>query len=158
LFIDGFLYSGDVEQVDIPKLRWHIEEYRGGGMDVPVNVKLGHEKLEMSFDITCHDATVLGLYGLAQGQNKIFKFFGHLISYDGTEKGVQIELHGFICELDQGAVKPNSKTTAKVTVSADYMKHVIDNAVILEIDALNKKFIVNGVDQDANARRLLGII
>src|ERR1043165_1650360 len=110
LFIDGVLYSGDVESVELPKLKWKIEEYRGGGMDVPVAVKLGHEKLELNFTLTCHDANLLGIYGLGQGNNKIFKFFGSLISYDGTEKGVQLEVHGFPHELDQGTVKPGEKT------------------------------------------------
>ena len=157
LFIDGNLFSGDVASVDIPKLKWKVEEYRGGGMDLPVEVKLGHERLELTFELTAHDATLLGFYGLAQGNNKIFKFFGHLISYGGVEKGVEIETHGFICEIDPGTVKPGDKTTAKYTVYVDYLKHIIGDQVVLEIDALNKVFVVNGIDQNANARRLLGL-
>jgi len=157
LFIDGYLFSGDVAGVTLPKLNWKVEEYRGGGMDVPVEVKLGHEKLEMEFDLTAHSARVLSTYGLRQGQNKIFKLFAVLVNYNGEEKGVQIELHGFIRSIDQGSVTPGGKTTAKVTVSADYLKHVIGDDTVLEIDALNKKFIVNGFDQNANSRRMLGL-
>jgi P2 family phage contractile tail tube protein len=156
-FIDGVLFTGDVYEVEIPKLRWKVEEYRGGGMDLPVEVKLGHEKLEIGFSISAHSDFVLARYGLVQGEQRIFKFFGELISYDGVQKGVQIEAHGFIRELDQGSVRPGEKTTAKAMVSCDYLKHTIDNKVILEIDAFNLRWIVNGVDKNATSRQLLGL-
>jgi P2 family phage contractile tail tube protein len=157
LFIDGNLFSGDVSSVMLPKLNWKVEEYRGGAMDIPVEVKLGHEKIELEFDLTAHSALLTGFYGLAQGNQKIFKFFGVLVDYQGNETGVQLETHGFIRTIDRGQVQPGAKTTEKYTVCCDYMKHTIDNQVVLEIDALNKKFIVNGVDQVANQRQLLGI-
>ena len=157
LFVDGQLFTGDVSDVEIPKLRWKVDEYRGGGMDIPVEIKLGHEKIELGFTLTSHSDYIYQRYGLAQGNNKIFKFFGDMVDYDGTETGVQIEVHGFMRELDPGSIKPGDKTNHKVTVACDYMKHVIGNTTVLEIDALNKKFIVNGVDQSAQARQNLGM-
>jgi uncharacterized protein len=157
LFIDGNLFTGDVSQVTLPKMQWKVEEYRGGAMDIPVEVKLGHEKLELDFDLTAHSALITGFYGLAQGNQKIFKFYGVLIDYAGNEKGVQVEVHGFIRSIDRGTVQPGAKTQEKYTVSCDYLKHTIDNVVVLEVDAMNKKFIANGVDQSANQRRMLGI-
>jgi P2 family phage contractile tail tube protein len=157
LFIDGQLFSGDVEEIELPKLKWKVEEYRGGGMDLPVDVTLGHEKLTMSFTLTCHSPYVLSRYGLAPNEKKIFKVFGHLVNYDGSEKGMQLETHGIICEFDPGTIKPGSKNTVKGMLSLNYLKHVIGNQTILEIDALNKKFIVNGVDKDTAARRFLGL-
>jgi P2 family phage contractile tail tube protein len=157
LFIDGYLFSGDVSSVSMPKLNWKVEEYRGGGMDVPIEVKLGHEKIELEFELTAHSSRVYGIYGLAPGNNKLFKIYAQLVSYDGTEKGVQIEVDGFIKTLDPGQNTPGSKSQTKVTVAADYLKHTIDGTIVLEIDALNKKFVANGVDQNAKARQLLGL-
>ena len=48
LFVDGRGYAGRVDEVENPKLSLKTEEHRAGGMDLPVEVELGMEKLEAS--------------------------------------------------------------------------------------------------------------
>lgn len=157
LFIDGVLYSGDVETVTTPKLTYKTEEYRGGGMDVTVDIPLGMEKIELEFDLTSHDPGAYGVFGLVQGSTAIFKVMGHLISHGGGETGAEIDCTGFIREIAPGEWRPGGKTATKFMVNCDYYKHTIGGVPILEIDALNKVFMVNGVDRNANARQYLGI-
>ena len=49
LFGDGNVWRALIDSVTLPKLTRKVEEWRGGGMHGPIEVDLGHEKIEMSF-------------------------------------------------------------------------------------------------------------
>ena len=44
LFNDGQNYIGQVAEVVPPKLTAKMEEWRGGGMDIPVDIDLGSKR------------------------------------------------------------------------------------------------------------------
>jgi len=157
LFVDGVGYAGNVEELTPPKLTMKMEEFRNGGMDAPVEVEMGMEKLEASFSLTKYDAGVLKLMGLAPGNTKPLTFRGSLMSEDGTKKAVSIQLQGTLKEVDQGTWKPGDKTTLKGSIAVRYYKHTIDGEVIHEIDVANMIRIVNGVDQLAETRAHIGM-
>ena len=46
-FLDGKSLMGIVEELKLPKLGRKMEDFRGGGMDGPVDIDLGQEKLEI---------------------------------------------------------------------------------------------------------------
>lgn len=157
LFVDGRGYAGNVEELSPPKLTMKTEEFRNGGMDAPVEVEMGMEKLEASFSLTKYDADVLKLFGLAPGNIKPLTFRGSVSSEDGTEKPVIIQLQGMLKEVDQGSWKPGDKVTLKASVAVRYYKHTINGEVVHEIDVPNMIRIVNGVDQLAVTRKNLGM-
>ncbi|SMG63879.1 Phage major tail tube protein, partial [methanotrophic bacterial endosymbiont of Bathymodiolus sp.] len=49
LFVDGRGFAGNVEELTLPKLTLKTEEFRNGGMDAPIEVEMGMEKLESEF-------------------------------------------------------------------------------------------------------------
>ena len=51
LFVDGRGYAGVVDELTPPKLTMKTEEHRAGGMDAPVELDMGMEKLEASFSL-----------------------------------------------------------------------------------------------------------
>ncbi|QSB03237.1 phage major tail tube protein [Methylomonas sp. EFPC1] len=157
LFVDGRGYAGNVEELTPPKLTMKTEEFRNGGMDAPVDVEMGMEKLEASFSLTKYDAEVLKLYGLAPGQTKPFTFRGSISSEDGTEKSVVVQLQGMLKELDPGSWKPGERASLKGMIAVRYYKHSIGGLVIHEIDVPNMVRIINGIDQLALTRRNLGM-
>jgi hypothetical protein len=157
LFVDGRGYAGNCEEITPPKLTLKTEEFRNGGMDAPVEVEMGLEKLEASFTLTKYDADVLKLFGLAPGHSKPLTFRGSVIGEDGVETAVSIQVQGMLKEVDQGSWKPGDKATLKGTVSCKYYKHIIGGVVIHEIDVANMIRKVNGVDQLAVTRRNLGM-
>jgi P2 family phage contractile tail tube protein len=67
LFVDGRGYAGNIEELNLPKLTMKTEEFRAGGMDAPVEVDMGMEKLECDFTLTRFDKDLLKLFGLAPG-------------------------------------------------------------------------------------------
>ena len=51
LFVDGRGYAGRIDEIQLPKLTLKTEEHRAGGMDLPVEIDLGMEKLEAELTI-----------------------------------------------------------------------------------------------------------
>jgi phage tail tube protein FII len=43
-----------------------------------------------------------------------------------------------------------------IGLCANYLKHSINGVTVTEIDVFNKITVIGGVDQSANARRILG--
>ena len=49
VFVDGVGKVGIAAQLTLPKLTYKTEEFRGGGMNAPIEIPMGMEKLEASF-------------------------------------------------------------------------------------------------------------
>ena len=64
LFVDGRGYAGRVDEIKLPKLTLKTEEHRAGGMDIPVELELGMDKLEAELTISDFDPEVFKLFGL----------------------------------------------------------------------------------------------
>lgn len=157
LFVDGRGMAGDIEEITLPKLTSKTEEFRNGGMDAPIEVEMGMEKLEAGFTLTAFLKEVLSLWGLATGNIKPLTIRGSLSSEDGTETGVIINLRGMIKEVDMGSWKPGDKSVTKFAVALRYYKLTVGGQVIHEIDVPNMIRIIGGVDQLATTRANLGL-
>jgi hypothetical protein len=157
LFVDGRGQAGDIEEITLPKLTSKTEEFRNGGMDAPIEVEMGMEKLEADFTLTKFSKEVLSLWGLATGNIKPLTIRGSLSSEDGTETGVIINLRGMIKEVDMGSWKPGDKSVTKFAVALRYYKLTVGGQVIHEIDVPNMIRIIGGVDQLATTRANLGL-
>ena len=68
LFVDGRGYAGQVEEFNAPKLTLKTEEFRAGGMDAPIELTMGMEKLECDFSLVAYDQKVLVAFGVKEGQ------------------------------------------------------------------------------------------
>lgn len=64
VFVDGRGYAGKIDEVTLPKLTIKTEEYRAGGMDIPINIDMGMEKLEAEFTFSEYDSELFRLFGL----------------------------------------------------------------------------------------------
>lgn len=155
--VDGQPKRGTGDQLSIPALRLKTEEFRGGGMDIPVDLDLGMEKLEASWRQNNFDNQPYMLFGLAPGNLIPLTFRGHLHGENGTQRPVIINMRSLITEVDPGSWEPGSKTEQNVTVNPHYLKITHGEYVIVEIDPYNSRRIINGVDQLANMRVNLGL-
>lgn len=157
LYVDGRGYAGNVETLTLPKLTMKTEEFRNGGMDAPIEVELGMEKLECEFTLTRFDREVLSLFGLAQGQQIPLTIRGAIESDDGAQLSVVVNLQGFVREVDYGSWQPGEKATLKMMIALRYYKLTHGPNVVHEIDVPNMVRTINGVDQLAITRTALGI-
>ncbi|EKN00981.1 MULTISPECIES: phage major tail tube protein [unclassified Acidocella] len=157
LFVSGKGYAGQVTEVNAPKLTQQTEDFRGGGMEAPVELTMGMEKLMMDFTMVSYDPNVLGSFGITEGAAVPFIIREVLESYDGTVTPVVHTIRGKIKEIDPGTSKPGRVAELKVQVSASYYKLQHGTSVIHEIDVLNMIQVINGKDVLSAMRSALGM-
>ena len=158
VWVDGEGKLGDGQNCTLPVLTLHMDEYRGGGMDIPIEIDLGMEMMEMSFTLTSFDPQIFQLFGLTPGNSKPFTIRGHLQSESGDSLGVAAHVVGPIKNIDGGQWTAGDKTEMIVTVACHYyrLKHgAID---LIEIDPVNGSRVINGVEQLQEQRINLGIV
>ncbi|MDT8921737.1 MULTISPECIES: phage major tail tube protein [Pseudomonas] len=157
LFVDGVSFQGDVPSLTLPKLTLKTEEHRPGGMDMPVELDTGMEKMESNFTTTGVRRESLAFYGLADGTAFNGTFRGAFKGLKGAIKPVVVTLRGSLKEVDMGDWKPGDKAEIKHAVAVTYYKLEVDGRLIYEIDPLGMKRVINGVDQLAAQRTALGL-
>lgn len=154
LYVDGRGYAGNVEEVQLPALNIAGEEYRAGGLDIPVDIDMGMDKLEATFRITKWESEIEKLFGTGYIN---LTFRGALEDLDGTVRACVVKLRGKIHGSESEAVTPGAKAARSYRVPLVGYTYIIDGETIHEIDVLNMKRIINGVDRLAEQRKAIGI-
>ena len=157
LFVDGRGYAGRIDEIELPKLTLKTEEHRAGGMDLPVEIDLGMEKLEATLTLSDYDPELFKLYGLVDNDSVAITVRGAIQAQGDTAKPVVINMRGGWRELDSGSWKPGDKSTVKIAVIANYYKLSIDGEELIEVDAINLVRKVNGTDQMEAIRSAIGL-
>jgi P2 family phage contractile tail tube protein len=154
LYVDGRGYAGNAEEVQLPALSITGEDYRAGGLDVPVEIDMGMDKLEASFKLSKWEANIDSLF--ASGFINL-AFRGALEDLDGTVKACVVKMRGKIHGIEADAVSPGTKASRSYRVPLVAYSYLVDGVVIHDIDVLNMKRIINGVDRLAEQRKAIGL-
>lgn len=157
LFVDGRGYAGQIEEFNAPKLALKTEEFRAGGMNAPIELTMGMEKLETDFTLISYDADVLSLFGVREGALVPFVAREALESFDGVVTPVVHTMRGKIREIDPGTSKAGEKPSLKISMSLVYYKLQHGDKVVQEIDVENMIQSINGTDALAGIRGALGL-
>jgi len=157
LFVDGVGYAGQIEEFNPPVLTLQTEDFRAGGMDVPVKVTMGMEPMDCDFSLKAYDRDVLAKFGVVEGASIPLVVREALESFDGTVTQVVRTMRGKITELDEGTSKPGEIPLLKCTMNLTYYKMQHGDRVVHEIDAENMVRTINGVDALAAIRTALGM-
>lgn len=157
LFVDGRGYAGQVEEFNPPKLTLQTEDFRAGGMDLPIKITMGMDAMDCDFSLKAYDRDVLALFGVVDGASVPLVVREALESHDGTVTEVVRTMRGKITELDEGTSKPGTIPLLKVTMSLTYYKMQHGGRVIHEIDAENMVRVISGVDALLAMRAALGM-
>ena len=158
LYVDGNGYAGAIEEITLPKVAAKTEEFRAGGMDAPIDVEVGMEKLETQFTLRKFDKDVLKQFGIKNSGKLVATIRGSFCSEEnGEEFPVVINLKGLITEIDFGNWKSGENAMLKVAMSLRSYKLTVDGEEVYEIDipAMIKK--VNGVDEMSETRSNIGL-
>lgn len=157
LFVEGRGYAGSIEEYSPPDLTTTTEEVRAGGMDAPIDVDMGLEKLTCSFVLVGYDDDVLALWGVKENGGISLRAKGSLESLDGTTKAVTHEMRGKITQLGRGSWGAGNKPSLTITMSLTYYKEMHDSRVLFELDPINMVRVIDGVDQLAEHRKNIGL-
>lgn len=153
-YVDGYGHAGLVTEVEPPKLALKMEEHRAGGMDTPMEIDLGTEKLEATLTMGESVSHLFGLWGIigdpiglslraSQGQGN-------------AAEAVIIELRGTMKEIDEGSWKAGDPNSTKYAFACTYYRKNVGGKDLVEIDVENMVRKINGVDQLARVRQNLG--
>jgi len=157
LFKDGNNFQGEIESVTLPKLTRKVEEWRGGGMNGPIEVDLGHEKLEMTFNAGGLLKVGIAAFGATTHNANQWRWMGAYDDESGTIMAVEVHVSGRLRELDMGEAQAGEETSHTHAISVSYYKLVIDGVDTIEIDVPGMVFKVEGVDLYAQVRRAIGL-
>ena len=157
LTVDGRGYAGKIEEYNAPDLTLATEDFRGGGMDAPIDIPVGMEKLTTSFVLTSYDADVLALWGVAEGNLTQLTARGSLESLDGTKTAVVHKMQGKLLSVARGTWGSGGKPSLTITVGLRYYSEIHGQRVISEIDVINMVRVVNGVDELTVHRANIGL-
>lgn len=157
LNVDGRGYAGQLSEFNTPKLVQKVEEFRAGGMNAPLELNMGMDKLEADFSLMQYSRDVLALFGLVDGNMVPITVREALESFDGTVTAVVHVMRGKVKEVDPGTSKPGDLNPIKFTIALSYYRLQHGTTVVQEIDVENMIHFVNGVDVLAAQRAALGI-
>lgn len=157
LFVDGKGFAGNTDEANMPELALQTEEYRAGGMDAPIDITMGMEKLTADFTLNSHSKDVLSLFGIKEGSTTSFTVREAMESFDGTVTAVVHNLTGKIVKISQGTSKAGEVPKDKYDLSLTYYKQTIGGTIVHEIDVINMVRIINGTDVLADIRSALGM-
>ena len=157
LFVDGRGLAGTISTLTLPTLTTKMEEFRGGGMDVPVDIDMGMEKLETSFELFDYEENILSLYGLADGAATQVTARGALRRDGEAAVPMIVNMTGVIKEMNPGDWVSGDKTSMTCSMSLRYLKITIGGREVVEIDKVNMIRRINGVDQLESIRTAIGV-
>lgn len=158
LFVDGRGYAGRIKEIKLPEIKPKVLEYQAGGMAATVDVPIGRfEKMEAEATLYSFDKDVLTLMRVLPGEQFAFTARGAMVSDDGTKKPVVVNMQGILSNVDMDTWKPGEEMPLKISMSLRYYKLTIDGAEVYEIDPVNYRAVVNGVDQLEVTRQHLAI-
>lgn len=158
-YIDGFSYAGLAEEIVLPSLERTTESYRGAGMLGPVDLDLGIEELKLELTLAEFNEQVLKGWGVADSSGIGVRFLGSAKAdnSDSANDAIEISVRGRWKKIDPGTVKAGEMAKMKVEMPLTYYKYTFNNNVLVEIDLINGKEVVNGTDLTSAVMRSLGL-
>lgn len=156
LFVDGRGLAGTIQTLTLPTLTTKMEEFRGGGMDAPVELDMGMEKLEGTFELAEYNPDIIALYGLASPDTQITAR-GAMRRDGEAAVPVVVNMTGVIKEVDPGDWASGEMTSGTFTYSLRFYRLAVGGRVLVEVDKVNMVRRINGVDQLETIRQAIGV-
>ena len=158
LFGDGNNWQGQIPTLTLPELVRQMEEYRGGGMDGPVEIDMGQNLIEMQWTAAGMIAEIFNDYGTPIHDANLLRFTG---SYESDETGevtaTEVTVRGRHKTIAMGDAEAGGQNQIQTTTTCSYYKLVVGGVELIEIDLPGMVFKVRGVDRMAARRTALGL-
>lgn len=159
VFIKGKGKIGSCPGFQPPNIKLQTEEFRGGGMDMTVEIPFGIEKMEFEFDLHTWDAEIFQSMGYGPGEMDCpIEFKGYTKTPNQGEGSIWILTKSLIKEIKPSKVQVGKKTELTVNCVAHQYTHLINGVEKEYVSAFDKVYRVNGVDKTKNARNILDFL
>ena len=158
LFGDGEAWVGEIPSVTLPTVTKKTEEYRAGGMHGPVEIDLGHEKLELKLKSGGLKVALIAMLGSQAVGTNVFRFAGaYQEDAAGTVTAVEVIARGRLKEWNPNEAKAGDDNDHDFTIALSYYKVTVDGAELLEIDVPGMVFRVADNDMYSAIRFAIGL-
>lgn len=157
LFVDNVGYAGKVTEVSLPKIEAKTEEWRGGGMDSPIEFDMGLNAMVASFTLAEYSPHVLKRFGLVSGNSVELSMRGYAEDERGNSMSIVAKMTGRLKGQDMGSWKPGEGSELKGEISCEFYSLHIDGSEIYHISAPLMIRRIGGVDQLKEQRKALGM-
>ena len=107
--INGLSYSGLATEVKLPDLKIKTEEYLAAGMDGPIPIDMGLEKLEAELTLSEFSSDIAAMFGLRIGAPQVIIVSGQQQDNLGVPSPIVAVFNGGVTDLEFGAWKPAEK-------------------------------------------------
>jgi len=157
-FVDGTNYMGETPEVTLPTLSRKTEEYRSGGMNGPIELDLGQEKMEAEIKGAGWISGLMSKWGAGAHDAVLLRFAGAIQSDDtDAVQAVEVVMRGRLTEAKPDTAKAGDVNSHTYKYALSYYKQTVDGTVELEIDLPNLVEVVDGNDRLAAVRTALGV-
>lgn len=155
-FVDGRSYFGRATEAKLPQPKIQTEGHRGAGMDGPVGLDMGMEGMTAEITFAEWDPVLFK----ALGRQERFVLRPAQLGEDTANADTIIAtIGGLITATETGDLKPGqgAGSSLKLAMDVRYYRLEINGEEIMEIDLVNAKRVIGGVDQLKDIRRAMGI-
>lgn len=154
LYVDGENFIGRVEDVKLPDLNIKTDEYRAAGMDAPVDIEMGMDKLDLQFTLAEFTPSIIKQLGALTADRQLV-LRGALQRQGEAAVGMSVRVQGALKMLSRDNLKQGEKAGMQCTVNCNSYIEQQAGEELINIDILNYKRVIGGVDQLAGMRELL---
>lgn len=158
-FVDGAGYAGKCPSLKLPNLSRITEEYTSGGLDGPISMDMGQDKLQLEdFTLSEPNPEILKTYGTLDINGVKMRFKGaYKAENEASEKPLEVTVQGRWAEIDMGSFERGKPGEMKLKADLTYYKLVYAGETLIEIDLMNSVQIIGGKDMLAARRAILEI-
>ena len=152
-FVDGFGYFGIATEAKLPQPKVQTEAHRGAGMEGPVGIDMGLEGMTSEITFAEFDPVLFKKLGK---QERFVLRPVQMGEEDFEATAIIATMGGLITTNEMGDLKPGTNVTLKLMMDVRSYKLEIDGDVVHDVDLVNAKRVIGGVDQMASARAAMG--
>jgi uncharacterized protein len=160
IYIDGTSFFGTVEEFQLPDVKAVFAEHKALGMIGKIDLPSGIDKVEARLKFNAPYASAMKLSADPFTVRRM-QFRGNLETYQGqqrtAETAYKVDISASFRNIPAGSMKQHDNVEMETMLNVTYVKITIGTEVIMEYDALNSIYIVDGVDLMAQYRANLGI-
>lgn len=151
--INGVDMAGQVAEFSLPKITKKTEEIRNCGMQYPIEVPLGYEKLEASFETQALDPLLLAQANFSYGVPLLVTMSGALRHDTGGVTSATAAMRAAFKSTDFGSFKPGDLATIKYELSINEIALEIGGVPIFLLSPYD--IVAGAVSQTAEERTAL---
>lgn len=159
MYLTGSKLVGMTEEVALPDLEAMTETIRGAGMLGEISVAdIGHfPSIQQEVPFRIFDSEAAKLIKFMEAVDLTLRAAQQYLnpSTMSTDmKGMRVVFRGQCTGIKPGSVKQGGMMSSSVTIEVLYYLLEVDGEKVMELDKVNPKFVVNGVDMLAKAQSL----